>query len=64
MCELLSDPLMTCIHIATKASVIRPAMQTVMIVLFLVRLVWLCEPGDMPVLRMYARPACSISTDK
>jgi len=64
MYELLSNPLMTYTHIAAKASVIRPAMHSVIIVFFQVRLVWHCEPGVMPVLRMYERPACSISVEK
>jgi len=38
MYELLSNPLMTYTHIAAKASVIRPAMHSVIIVFFQVRL--------------------------
>ena len=63
MYELLSNPLMTYTHIAAKASVIRPAMHSVIIVFFQVRLVWHCEPSVMPVLRMYERPACNVTID-
>lgn len=64
MYELPSHLLMTYTHIAAKASVIKPAMHRVIIFFFQVRLVWHCEPGVMPVLRMYERPACSTGVGK